>query len=279
MIKTQILHNSQIIQGAVAELGQKHTTVWMDVADPIAADWEMIADHIAASPEELSDLLHRNQRPVLQDIGNFTAVVFHAGEIQKDQIRVQPLLLLASKEQKDFISIHRDIPTVIEKINSYSEKRKVEIFQKGSTALLFAALSEGVGSAFEVVDYISDEISKLEEQVFKPQIASSVVQRIFHIKKGLIYFQRALSADREVISEIEKSYGQFLDAKQISNFRSLYSDLTQLLELTATYRDIMISTLEVHLSAISNNLNVVMKRLTAWAAIILVPSLIAGFTA
>ena len=59
-------------------------------------------------------------------------------------------------------------------------------------------------------------------------------------------------------------------------FRLLASDLTQLIELVSTERDILTTTMEVHLSTVSNALNETMKKVTSWGALILVPSMIAG---
>lgn len=276
MFKVQILHNGEIAGGRFEDLAAKHTTVWLEVDGPTSLELQSVASHVGATADELSELLQVNQRPLLQDIGKFTAVVFHAPEIWNRKLAVKPHLFLASKEQKDFISLCRGPSVAIEKLNSFPSRRKLELFQKGSTALLFAVLSEVMAHSFEVLDFMSEEIGRLEERVFEPKFSSSVMKRIFQMKKDLIYLQRVLTSDREVILEIEKAYGAFLDPKQLSRFRLLHSDVTQLIELTSTYRDILISAVEVHLSAISNNLNVIMKKLTAWAAIILVPSLIAG---
>lgn len=276
MLKIQILHNDEVIEGKPSDMGQKRLTVWADLTDPDDGEWSFIASHVGVREEELKKLVDPKQRPILQDVGKFTAVVFNTPMVEKNAVVTKPALFLVSKEQKDFISIHSSSFVALNKINTYPILRKVELFEKGSTALLFAVLNEVMDMAYEAMDYISDEVDKLEQLVFQPQISSQVMKRMFNIKKGLIFFQRALSSDREVISAIEKDYGQFLDAKQLSSFRLLYSDITQLIELSTTYRDIIISAVEVHLSAISNNLNLVMKRLTAWAAIILVPSLIAG---
>lgn len=276
MSKILFLHNQEVREGRFSDLGQRGTTVWVDLSDPAPAELEAVAAHVGVSAEELGDFLHENQRPVLQDIGKFTAVVFHAPETGDKKTTVKPHLLLASKEQKDFISLHPGVSQAVQKIWTYSQARLATLFQKGSTALLFAVLNEMVSSGFDGLDLISEEISRLEEQVFEPKGSSGVMPRIFRVKKDLIYLQRSLTSDREVVSEIEKAYGAFLDRRELSRFRLLYSDITGLIELSATYRDILISAVEVHLSAISNNLNVIMKRLTAWAAIILVPSLVAG---
>lgn len=270
------LQNHEVEDGSLADLGQKHATVWVDLADPEASELGRVADHIGISVEEIKRFLAPQSRPFLEDVGEFTVVIFHAPELENATISLRPHVLFVSKEQKDLISLHLGKSAAGEKFIAYSPGRKSELFGRGSTALLFAILSEMVNGGFAVLDYISEEIGKLEEQVFQPRLSVHVMKKIFHLKKNLIYLQRALAADREVVSEIEKSYGQFLDQRQVKNFRILYGDIAQLIELATTYRDIIMSSVEVHLAAISNNLNVVMKRLTAWAAIILVPSLIAG---
>ncbi|MBI4050634.1 MAG: magnesium transporter CorA family protein [Candidatus Doudnabacteria bacterium] len=234
MIKTYILQNDQVVEGQVQDLRGQHTTVWTDLAQPEQEELKIVAAHLGVSEQEIQELLHPTQRPILQNIGQFTAIVFHSLEIQKNIIALKPHLLLTSKEQKDFISIHKSPESAIHKILNYPTARKVELFRKGSTALLFAGLEEMTASGFQVLDHISEETSKLESQVFQPQLSSQVMKRIFNLKKGLIYFQRSLSSDREVISQIEKAYGQFLDEAQLANFRLLYSDLTQLIELSAT---------------------------------------------
>lgn len=276
MLKTQILHNGEIVEGRVSDLEGRRTTVWVDITDPQSQDWDMVSSHVGAESYELVELLDPHQRPTILDIGNFTAIMFQAFSSEKTQVQIKSILFLVSKEQKDFITIHQGPVPALEKIRTYPMRRRVELFTKGSTALLFAALSEISGQGYDVVDQLSEEIGRLEQQVFEPKSSTQVMKKIFQLKKGLIYFQRALTLDREVIFGLEKAYGRFLDAKSLADFRLLHSDTTQLIDLAATYRDIIISTVEVHLSSISNNLNVVMKRLTAWAAIILVPSLVAG---
>ena len=59
-------------------------------------------------------------------------------------------------------------------------------------------------------------------------------------------------------------------------FRDLHYDVTELIEMETTYRDILSGTLEIYVSTISNNLNEVMKKLTVYGSYILVPTLIAG---
>ena len=56
----------------------------------------------------------------------------------------------------------------------------------------------------------------------------------------------------------------------------MYDDITQLIDMETTYRDILTGTLDIYMSAVSNNMNVVVKKMTAYGSLILVPTLISG---
>jgi len=125
------------------------------------------------------------------------------------------------------------------------------------------------------MDELDEKIDVIEDRVVgKPD--KITVENIFSVKKTLIYFHRALTANREVISSIEKEYVADIDKKNIKRFRALYNDVTQLIDTEGTYRDILTGTLDIYLSSVSNNLGQIMKTLTVISAFVLIPTLISG---
>ncbi|GAF98229.1 unnamed protein product, partial [marine sediment metagenome] len=146
---------------------------------------------------------------------------------------------------------------------------------KGISFFTYRLLDEVLDAYFFVLDKLEEKIDLIEDHVIeKPDKIS--VRNIFSVKKTLIYFHKALTANREVISSIEKEYVADIDKKNIKRFRALYNDVTQLIDTEGTYRDILTGTLDVYLSSVSNNLNKVMKTLTIGASFILIPTLIAS---
>src|SRR3989338_4132217 len=101
--------------------------------------------------------------------------------------------------------------------------------------------------------------------------ARSLFSIFLKLKRRYIYFQKALSANREVVVSIEKEYVGNIDKKNIKRFRTLYNDVTQLIDMVTTYRDILTGTLETYLTSVSNNLNKAIKTLTIGASFILIP--------
>lgn len=180
------------------------------------------------------------------------------------------------RRRNDLISVTSYHSRSIERVYGLPNGRRVAVFAAGATSLLFTLLDEITASYFNVFERMDAEIDRVERGMRNGRTDPKIMETIYRLKKTLIYFHKALSGNREVLAGLEKAYAQFIDAALLHRFRILHDQTVQLVELGATYRDILTSTLEVHLSVISNTLNVTMKKVTSWGAIILVPSLIAG---
>ncbi|MFH0867931.1 MAG: CorA family divalent cation transporter, partial [Candidatus Woesearchaeota archaeon] len=155
------------------------------------------------------------------------------------------------------------------------DSKKIDLYTKGISYFTYRLLDEILNAYFSILDTLEEKIDKIEDKVIeKPDKAT--VGNIFSVKKTLIFFHRALAANREVITSIEKEYVANIDKKNVKRFRALYNDVTQLIEMEGTYRDILTGTLDVYLSSVSNNLNHVIKTLTIGASFVLIPTLIAS---
>lgn len=150
-----------------------------------------------------------------------------------------------------------------------------KLLEKGTGFFVCRLLDEILNSFFTVLDDIEENISRIEDIVFE-KADRKTIKQIFKIKKTLIYSHKALTANREVITAIEKEYLLNISKKDIRLFRVLYNDVVQLIDMESTYRDVLTGTLDIYLSSVSNNLNVVIKKLTAMASFVLIPTLIAS---
>ncbi|MFW5746506.1 MAG: magnesium transporter CorA family protein, partial [Nanoarchaeota archaeon] len=128
----------------------------------------------------------------------------------------------------------------------------------------------------KVADIMEDHLDELEDLIFADPTDKEVVREIFSIKKTLIYFYKALTANREVVLALQKGYSGYIGKKHFGQLQFIYHDITQLIDLIETLREIITSTLEIHVSGISNRLNEAMKKLTVYGSIILIPTLIAS---
>lgn len=275
MLNVQVLEKDKIIKGRFEDI-KKRVIIWADFLEPSASEIKNIADFVGMDEKEIHGLLEPHTRPVLANIDKYSMIVVQT-PAEHEESATMPLLIFISKKSNDLISLHMHRMPSIERMLAWNEKRKVNIFQKGTTFILYRLIDEIATSYSCMLDAVDDNIDLLEEGIYKEEKEhKDMMRNAFDVKKQLIFFYKALTANRDIVSSIEKEYGMFLSKKDLSKFRLLYSDFTQLIELTVTYRDILTTTIEVYLSVVSNNLNITMKKLTAWGAIILLPSLVSG---
>jgi magnesium transporter len=100
--------------------------------------------------------------------------------------------------------------------------------------------------------------------------------QIFELKKQLLKFRRVVAPLREVLDVMQRRTIDVVTEPLEPYYRDVYDHVLRASDFVDSLRDILSSALEAHLAVVSNRLNEVMKNLTSWGAIILVPTLIAG---
>jgi magnesium transporter len=102
------------------------------------------------------------------------------------------------------------------------------------------------------------------------------LNRLLSLKRSLIHVRRAVSPQREVLSQLIHDDFPFIQPDNRVYFRDVYDHLVRIIEELDSLREIMSSTLGIHLASTSNQLNITMKRLMAWGTIFVVITAIAG---
>jgi len=275
MLKVLNCKKDRITRGKLGDICQTKTFSWVDVFEPTKKELKQIADISKIPLSDLNVTLEEDQRPKVIDIeGPFSLIIFGTASFEKDEITTTPIFIYVSKQHNCVITVRNRETRSIKKLEKSVEAKSV-LFQKGSGYFVYRLMDEILNIYFEVLDDIEARIDKIEDSVVKtPDI--EIVEKIFETKKTLIYFTKTMSANREVIASIEKEYLSEIDRKMARQFRTLYNDTVQLVDMSTTYRDILTGTLDTYLSSVSMNLNQIMKTLTVGASFILIPTLIAS---
>ena len=267
LLRVLEFNGSDVYESSLEDMGFDNLK-WVDCKDPTEQEVEKVQDVIKISKNELERCLDEDERPGLIDIDNFTTLVFKAPIKGHDKVFTSSFSLLVSERLIVSFST-RDIDGLDRVWSSHSKT----LFQRGSSYIAYTILERVMDDYFHNLDEIEKNIDYIESKVFHiPDKAT--VREIFSLKRTLIYFQKALSADREVISGIEKGYCEYVE--ELPNFRYVYDDIVQLVDMVATYRDILTGSLDIYLSSVSNNMNKIMKKITALGSLVLVPTFITG---
>jgi magnesium transporter len=157
------------------------------------------------------------------------------------------------------------------------ERVKRQVFSRGRGPSFIAYhicewLVETLQPALERLD---EHIDSLEDQVVLAT-GESPIQSLFRLKRDLVDLRRRAAPLRDVMLRLGSHGVLFVDHEAEVYFRDVHDDVLRVIELLDTYRDILSSALDLHLSSVSNRLNKVMKQLTVVATVFMPISFLTG---
>ena len=125
---------------------------------------------------------------------------------------------------------------------------------------------------------LDDAIESLEDQLFADKPMDKIVQRrSFELRKSLVLLRRIVLPMREVVNTLMRRDLQIVGEALQPYYQDVYDHVLRVTEWTESLRDLVTTILETNLTIQSNRLNTITKKVTGWAAIIAVPTLITGY--
>ncbi len=146
---------------------------------------------------------------------------------------------------------------------------------RGADYLLYALLDMVVDSYFPVLDTVGDELDDLEEVVLAAPNHDAAVE-IHSVRRKLVGLRKALGPHREALNTLLRDENDLVAEETQLYLRDVYDHALRSAELADAYRDLATDLMSMHMSAISNRMNEVMKVLTIIASIFIPLGFIAG---
>lgn len=246
--------------------------VWLDLEDPTDEELALIEEEFALHPLAVEDARHRGQRPKVEVYDKYFFLVMHAVQLKDGELRDQEVHVFVGP---NYLATLRYAPAFDLKPVLRRWERQQELTKEGGGFLLYALFDEVVDGYFNVVERFEDDSESVEEQVFADETRPDTQERIFRLKKQVIEFRRLVMPLREVL-DLLQGEPRVVTGTLAAYYRDVADHIIRVLEFVDNVRELLTTALEAYLSQVSNRLNTVMKQLTSWAAIILVPTLIAG---
>jgi magnesium transporter len=256
------------------ELPKKTSSkVWLHVAQPTEDQLAHLAERIGVEKFELHHAVDDDEHPRVFKIKNYLQVVLRVPYVNHDhEVVTTSCAFLISKTR--LITFHEKPYGKLYDIMKQAEEHHINFTSPG--AIFVYILDEIMKQYFSIVELLEDHIDEVEDIIFDDPTATEVVQEVFSVKKTLIYLYKGLTANRKVVMSLDTVNKKMLSKADLERLRYTYHDTTQLIDIIETLREIITSTLEIHVSGVSNKLNIAMKKLTVYGSIILIPTLIAS---
>jgi magnesium transporter len=261
-------------------LAEDDALVWCDIYDPDHAILKDLAQELGLNTWAVEDAVadaERTKAVVYRSHTFFTVYGVTTRETTDDtQSMLDVHRISAFVLPRGLITVrlspHFDIDAVSRRFDELGGQ------EYGVGSLVHALLDVVVDGHFEAVQVLDDGIEGVEDELFENNPRNALQRKTFRLRKDLVELRRVVLPMREVVNAIQH---RRLDAKTAPELDPLYADLydhvLRASEWTESLRDMVTTVFETNLSLQDARLNTVMKKLTAWAAIIAVPTAITGF--
>jgi magnesium transporter len=247
--------------------------VWVGLHEPDEPLLRQIQEEFGLHDLAVEDALSAHQRPKLEEYGESLFVVLRTAELQDGKIVLGETHIFVGPRY--LVSVRHGSSL------SYAEVRKrcestPHLLRKGPGFVLYALMDFVVDHYFPIVDALEERLDAIEEQIFGDQPDRDTVKGLYDLKRDLLTLKRAVSPLIDICNRLMRFDSPIIPDDTRPYFRDVYDHIVRINESIDTLRELVTSALEAKLSLVSVAQSEITKKLAAWAAIIAVPTMIAG---
>ncbi|HLG77375.1 MAG TPA: magnesium/cobalt transporter CorA [Ktedonobacteraceae bacterium] len=252
--------------------------LWLDMQRPTEQGLATIARAFRLHPLAIEDASHEHQRPKVEEYENFFFLVFHTVHLDtvEDELNTREIDIFVGKNY--LITVH-DGP--IQELSEAERRWKRNNMQaeRGIGLVLYSLLDTLVDQYFPVVDTLVDQAEALEARLFAGTATARERQLtldLLALKKQFLSFRRIATPERDVLNVLTNRDNPLFTEEVTVYFRDVYDHITRLTDTLDQYRDQLITIMNANVAIVSNELNKVMRTLTAASIILMFDALVVG---
>ncbi|GGL83992.1 magnesium transporter CorA [Streptomyces fumigatiscleroticus] len=255
--------------------------VWLGLHEPTDQEFAGIAELFDLHPLAVEDAIEAHQRPKLERYDETLFAVF------KTVCYVEHEELTATSEVvdtgeimvfagRDFVITvrhgrHGSLGPLREELESTPEQ-----LAKGPSAVLHAIADHVVDDYLTVTDSVQADIDQVETDVFAENGARADPGRIYQLKREVLELKRAVVPLGRPLEDLATRPIRAVDPEIQAYFRDVSDHLLRVTEQIASFDELLNSILQAHLAQVTVAQNEDMRKITAWAAVIAVPTMVCG---
>jgi magnesium transporter len=259
-------------------LADPASVVWLDLCRPTAADFEMVNVEFGLHELAVEDALQESQRPKLDRYDTHLFISAYAIALDEQRIRLDTTEIAVFLTDRALITVRKDDGFNMAPVLARWDA-SADLAVHGVAFLLHGLLDHVVDGHFLAVQQLDESIEALEELLFDERRSQieAVQRRSFRLRRNLVVLRRVVLPMREVLNTLMRRDLDVVDDAMTPYFQDIYDHVLRASEWTESLRDLVATTVETNLTIQGNRMNLIMKKVTSWAAIIAVPTAITGF--
>lgn len=247
--------------------------VWVALRDATEAELEAMREEFDLHALAVEDARHGHQRPKIEEYGDSLFVVLHTVEPAGEELKVGELDVFVGRNY--VLSVRQHSERGFQDVRARAE-REPELLRNGAGYVLYALMDAGVDRYFPVLDAIEMELERVEEQLFSGRTPRENIEALYYVKQKLTTLKHATAPLLEHASKLFGGRVPQVCAGLGEYFRDVYDHLVRINQSIEAARETVNTAIQVALAMVNMGHGEVTKRLAAYAALVAVPTMIAG---
>jgi magnesium transporter len=251
--------------------------VWVALKDPTPGELDQMAEEFSLHPLAVEDARKGHQRPKIEEYQDSLFAVMHTVEEAPEgadaPLRVGEIAMFVGTNY--LLSVRLRTEKGFADVRARSE-REPDLLQHGSGYVFYLLLDTIVDRYFPILDALETELESIEEQIFVRNSARSNIEALYALKRQLMVLNHAVDPMIEAIGKLYGGRVPHICAGLQDYFRDVYDHLVRIHATIGGIREMLTTAIQVNLGMINLNETEVTKKLAGWAALIALPTLIAG---
>ncbi|MER7899926.1 magnesium/cobalt transporter CorA [Streptomyces sp. NPDC096046] len=266
-------------------LGEARTAggfVWIGLHEPTEDEFDHVTREFGLHPLAVEDALKAHQRPKLEVYDDSLFVVLKpvAYEPRSDTVSSGEIMIFLG--DSFVVTVRHGEGSPLKAVRGRLEQEP-ELLAKGPTAVLYAVADATVDHYLDVATELQTDLEGLEAEVFSPAGGGSrnTASRIYDFKRQVLEFRRATGPLASPMSRLAGTASMgvtvpFVDDRARPFFRDVSDHLTRVNESVESLDRLVSDILSAHLAQMSVRQNDDMRKISAWAAMAAIPTMLAG---
>jgi magnesium transporter len=248
--------------------------VWTDLREPTPDETRILLHVFKFHELAIEDAVAEIHHPKVESYGEYLYVILHGIDFKarEHRFRTQDVDFFLGSQY--LVTVHPGISRSIGKINELCARNSL-MLGEGPVALMHRIIDTMVDNYRPEVDKLEARLDQLEKDVFGVA-KSHLARRILDFKRDIASLRRVVQPQRDVVGRLARREFAFISEPLAYRFRDVYDHLVRLSDEAMFLQDRISSLLDAHLSAVSNQLNAVMKVLTVIATVFMPLTFITG---
>ncbi|MFF8907491.1 magnesium/cobalt transporter CorA [Streptomyces olivaceoviridis] len=270
------------LSDALAEARAAGGFVWIGLHEPSEQEFDLVTQEFGLHPLAVEDALKAHQRPKLEVYADSLFMVLKPVVYEPESDAVSAGEVMVFIGDCFVVTVRHGECSPLAAVRHRLEEEP-ELLDKGPTAVLYAIADATVDHYLEVATELQTDLDELEAEVFQPETGGSrnTASRIYTFKRQVLEFRRATGPLALPLARLAGNGSMggtvpFVHDTSRPFFRDVGDHLMRVNESVEALDRLVSDILSAHLAQTSVRQNDDMRKISAWAAMAAVPTMIAG---